>query len=110
MCKEHLHKMCVLVLGKILSHKYITLAIDPFLDHCYESLLGVVCDVISDAAAGQEAIAWMSPFSRGFADDVAHDTKKRSTARAREGINASGSFAFAFAYLRYCVRTYIRCK
>ena len=43
-------------------------------------------------------------------DDVAHDTKNGLIARAQEGINTSGSFAFAFActfpfaYLRYCVR------
>ena len=38
-------------------------AIDPFLGPCYRSLLGVVCDVISDAAAEEEAIGWMFPSS-----------------------------------------------
>ena len=76
---------------------------------CYWCFLGVVRDVISDAVADEEeAIGWMFPSSGGFlflgssiADDVAHDTKKGSIARAREGISTSSSFAlaFAFAYL-----------
>ena len=33
-----------------------------------------------------------------IADDVAHDTKKVSTARAQEGINSSFAFAVAFAF------------
>ena len=37
-------------------------AIDLFLGPCYWSLLGVVCDVTSDAAAEEEeAIGWMFP-------------------------------------------------
>ena len=48
-----------------------------------------------------------------IADDVAHDTKKGSIARAQEGIDSSFAFAFAFtfafafAYLRTVLRTYI---
>ena len=50
---------------------------------------------------------WKHPYN-GFlllgssiAEDVAHDTKKGSRARAQEGINSSfaSAFAFAFAYL-----------
>ena len=54
-----------------------------------------MCDVISAAAVEEEAIGWMFPSSGGFlligssiADDVAHDTKKGSIARAQEGINS----------------------
>ena len=65
MCKEYLRKMCILVLNETLQIKYIDLAIDPFLGPCYWSLLGVVCDVISDAAAEEEAIGWMFPSSGG---------------------------------------------
>ena len=87
MCKEYLRKMCILVLNTTLTVKYIALAIDPFLDPCYRSLLGVMCDVISDAAAEEEEEAI----------DVAHDTKKASIARAQEGINSSFAFAFDLA-------------
>ena len=51
MCKEYLCTMCILELNKTLSIAYIALAIDPFLGPCYWSLLDVVCDAISDAAA-----------------------------------------------------------
>ena len=71
--------------------KYFALAIDPFSGPCYGSLLGIVCDVISDAAAEGEEEApwgWKHP-SNGFlllgisiADDIAHDPKKGSIARA----------------------------
>ena len=63
--------------------------------------------------ASEAPIGWKHP-SNGFlllgssiADDVAHDTKKGSIARAQEGISSSFAFAFAlafaFAYLR-CVQ------
>ena len=58
--------MCVLVRHKTSSIKYIALAVGPFSGPCYSSLLGVECHVIS------------------IADEVAHDTKKGSIARAKE--------------------------
>ena len=49
-----------LVLKQKLPIKYVALAIDPFLGPCHSPLLGVVCDVISDAAVEEEgAIGWM---------------------------------------------------
>ena len=49
---------------RVLYINAVALAIDPFLSPCYGSLLGVVCDVISDAVAEEEeAIGWMFPFS-----------------------------------------------
>ena len=72
-----------------------------------------MCDVLCDAAAEEEeATGWVFPsndfllLGNSIADDVAHDTKKGSIARAQEAINSS--FAFAFPYPRYCVRTQIR--
>ena len=74
---------------KPLPLKYIALAINPFLGPCYWSLLGVVCDAISDAAAeDEEAIGWMFPSSRG------EQAKKGPIAKAQEGINSSSAFAF----------------
>ena len=86
------------VLNKALYIEHVAPAMDPFSGPCYRSLLGVVCDVISDVAAeGEGAIGWMFP-SNGFillgssiADDVAHDTKEGSIARAQEGINSKGN-------------------
>ena len=58
--------MYILALIKALYVKYTALAIDPFLGPCYWSLLGVVCDFISDSAAEEEeAIGRMFPSSGG---------------------------------------------
>ena len=69
-------------------------AIDPFLAPCCWSLFSVVCDVISDAAAGGGLDGcFLSQVLLGssIADDVSHDTKKGSIARAQEGINSKGN-------------------
>ena len=70
-CKKVLREMCILVLHITLSIKYFAFAIDPFLGPCHRSLLGVVCDVINDAAAEEEeAIGWMFPSSGGRASEA----------------------------------------
>ena len=100
-CKDYLCEMCILVSKRSLSIEYIALPLDPFLGPCYWSLLAVVCDVISDAAAEEEeAIGWMFSSPRGERakrakpSEMVPPSRQQhhwwSRKRHQEGINSKG--------------------